>query len=69
MKRTWKLEVTLRVDDSWIADGFDMNEEKIEQVIDSLSHILPYAYGHEFIVKARVTKRPDKAIISRLQSE
>ena len=69
MKRTWIIEVKLAVEDSWIADGFDMNAERLIVVEDMLSGLLPYAYGHEFTVKAKVIKSPDKAIISRLQGE
>lgn len=69
MKRTWIMEVKLEVEDTWIADGFDMNKERVEEVEEKISHLLPYAYGHEFTVKAKVTKRPDQAIISCLQGE
>ena len=67
MKRTWVLEVELKVEDSWIADGFDVDEERLHLIEDQLSHLLPYAYGYEFGIKVRVKTKPFRSIIELLQ--
>lgn len=67
MKRTWKIELTVSVDDTWIADGFDASE-RIDQIQDLLAgDLLPYAYGHEIDVKAKVKTAPRRSIIRKLQ--
>lgn len=52
----WTVEIEVEV--SWIADGFDLTNERAH---DMLVHSLPYAYNYE--LKAKVlSKPPDKAI-------
>jgi hypothetical protein len=60
----WKVEITLSVDDIWVADGFEATKERIEE---HMLEILPQAYEHEFKVNAKVISAPDKKVIDKLQ--
>jgi hypothetical protein len=60
----WKIEVTLAVEDSWVADGFDATKEIMEE---RLKELLPYAYSFEFKVRAKVIEAPPKQKIKELQ--
>lgn len=64
--QTWEIKLKLSVADSWVADGFDA-AERLEQIEDLLAELLPYAYGHEFKVKATVTKKPPIEKVKELQ--
>ena len=59
-KLTWTVE--LSVDESWIADGFDLTEER---ALEMLNTTIPYAYGHELEVK--IIKSPKTIKIAKLQ--
>lgn len=67
--KQWKIELTIEVSDCWIEDGFDLNTpESVETFIECIKeNRLPYAYDHEFTVKAKVTKAPDTSVIRKLQ--
>lgn len=65
--KTFKIEITLKVADSWVADGFDASE-RLEEIEEQIASILPFAYGHELQVKAKVIYAPSKAVINGLQS-
>lgn len=68
MRYKWKIEVTLDVDPTWVADGFDASHpDRIEEIQDVISGLLPYSYGNEFIVKAKILKAPDPAQIRKEQ--
>ena len=67
MKRKFVLRIEMLVDDSWIADGFSCNGKHLENVEEYITGLLPYAYGHEFTVKAKLVSGPDKKIINKLQ--
>lgn len=56
----WTIEIS--VDDSWVADGFDMTDERAKEMLAST---LPYAYGHEIL--AKVTKYADATKVGELQ--
>jgi methyl coenzyme M reductase subunit D len=64
--KTWKIEITLKVDDSWVADGFDASE-RIEEIEDLMTNMLPYAYEHEVQAKVKILKAPAKEAILKLQ--
>lgn len=64
--RTWKIEIEMKVADAWVADGFDASE-RIEDIQDALSHLIPYAYGNEVTVKAKIISAPKQEIILKLQ--
>ena len=53
--RRFKWTVEIEVDEKWVADGFDLTEER---VVDMLQNDLRYAYESE--VGARVLKAPSK---------
>jgi len=55
--------VRFSVDKSWVADGFDIDDER---ALDILSHALRYAnVGTE--LDAKVLRKPAKALVERLQ--
>jgi hypothetical protein len=56
--------VKISVDDTWVADGFEVTEERLKEAI--LEHSLGYAYDHE--IKVVVLKSPPKHIIDDLQN-
>jgi methyl coenzyme M reductase subunit D len=67
--KTWKFEITMKVADSWIADGFNGSDEsRIEQIAEAMHAMLPYAYEHEVEVTIKVTKSPDPKVIEGLQN-
>lgn len=67
--KTWKFEITMKVADSWVADGFDASQEnRIEEIKEAMQGMLPYAYGHEVLVNVNVTKAPDQKEIEELQN-
>ena len=58
---TWTVEIS--IDRSWIADGFNLVEEKLQEEVNDL---LPYATPEECQVK--IIKAPNPEVIKRLQS-
>ena len=60
MKLKWLVE--LEVDETWIADGFDLTDERAK---DMLAKDLQYAHGTE--LSAKVIKAPDPKVIRKLQ--
>jgi len=64
--QTWELKIKVSVADSWIADGFNMNE-RLEDLEDHVRSMLPYAYGHEVKVKAKILKHPVYEVLNQLQ--
>jgi hypothetical protein len=60
MKFKWTVE--FEVDESWVANGFDLTDERAKDMIESE---LPYSYGHE--TKAKVIKAPLPAQILVVQ--
>lgn len=66
---TWKFEVTLQVDDTWVADGFDMSDKHIAAIADAIVNTVHggYGYAHEATAAIKVRKSPDHATIKELQ--
>ncbi|MCR4308101.1 MAG: hypothetical protein NUV80_06090 [Candidatus Berkelbacteria bacterium] len=62
MKRKFKWTVEFTVDETWVADGFNLTDERALQM---LSHDLQFAYEHE--LGAKVIKAPSKDDILRCQ--
>jgi hypothetical protein len=58
----FKWTVEIEVADTWVEDGFDLTEERLESI---LQHVLPYSYSHE--TKGKVLKAPDSKTIRKLQ--
>ena len=56
----WTVEFA--VDESWVADGFDLTDERAKEM---LATDLGYAYGHE--LGAKVLKYPSAERVARLQ--
>lgn len=65
--KKWLIQIEIKVADLWIEDGFDMSKriEDLEEQI--VSQMLPYAYGHEVNVKAKIISKPDPKIIRKMQ--
>lgn len=57
-----KWTVEFAVDSSWVADGFDLTDERAKEM---LANDLRYAYGHEF--KAKVVKYAPAEKVAKLQ--
>ena len=58
----FKWTVEFEVDESWVADGFDLTDERAKQMIENT---LPHAYGSE--TKAKVISAPEAQLIKRTQ--
>lgn len=63
--KTWKLHVTLKVDDSWVADGFDATASRIEEAL--VGAILPAALNSEKRAEVKVLVAPRRQAILKLQ--
>ncbi len=63
----FSFNVKMQVSDSWVADGFEI-KARIEQIEELITGLLPYAYGHECIVKVTVTGSPSPKTILSLQN-
>lgn len=61
-KKWFKWVVEIQVKQSWIADGFNMDNERAH---DMLAHTLPGAYGYE--LRAKVIAAPPLEEILRKQ--
>ena len=62
MKRfTWLVAFT--IDETWVADGFEIDDERAQSMIESAC---PFACGHE--VRGRVVKSPPASAIKAVQS-
>lgn len=59
-KLKWVVEFS--VDQSWVADGFDLDNER---ALEMLSNDLTFAYPHE--LAAKILKKPDAKLIKKLQ--
>lgn len=62
IKKAFKWTVEFTVDETWVADGFDLNEER---ALGMVENALPFAYEHEF--SAKVIKSPEKSAILKAQ--
>jgi hypothetical protein len=61
--KTFKWVVEFEVTENWVEDGFDIDEDRAQ---DMLANALPYAYGYE--LKAKVIKAPDPKLIKKAQA-
>jgi hypothetical protein len=61
-KRFLKWTLEIEVDETWVADGFDLTDERAHAM---LANDLRYAYGHE--LKAKVLTRPPDEVIAQVQ--
>ena len=60
--KTYKWTVTFEIDETWVADGFEMTDERAHEII---WNALPYATGDE--LQAKVIKAPSQAAIKKAQ--
>lgn len=61
-KKFYEWTVKIRVNAVWVADGFNLTEERLHNI---LAHHLNYAYGHEF--GGEIIKAPKPDDIAREQ--
>jgi hypothetical protein len=59
-KFRWTVEFT--VDETWVADGFELTQER---ALEMLAKDLSYAYEHE--LGARIVSEPDQKAIRKAQ--
>ena len=64
--QTWKIEITLNVDNGWVADGFDASE-RVEEIAELMKGMIPSAYAHEVQANVKIVKAPAKDKIRELQ--
>lgn len=62
MNNPFKWTVEFSVDESWVADGFDLDDDRAKEM---LSGDLRYAYGNE--LDAKVIKKPSAKRIAKVQ--
>jgi hypothetical protein len=60
--KTFKWVVEFEVTENWIADGFNITDQKVTGMIEQA---LPFASGAEF--SAKVIKAPDAKLIRKTQ--
>lgn len=60
--KTYKWIVTFEIDETWVADGFEMTDERAHEMIQNA---LPFATPDE--VGAKVTKAPMQTAIRKAQ--
>lgn len=71
--KQFKFEITMKVADCWIEDGFGATnkqekkelEERIAEVIKN--NMLTWAYGHEFQISVKTITAPEMKAIAALQ--
>lgn len=61
-QKTFKCTVEFEVDETWIADGFEITEERAQEMI---MNDLSYATSSE--VKAKILKAPSQVSIRKAQ--
>lgn len=62
MAKKIKWTVEFSIDESWVADGFTLDKEEAERMIQER---LPYSYGHE--TSARIVAKPDDKTLAKIQ--
>ncbi len=71
--KTFKFEITMKVADCWIEDGFGAvsraDQKRLEeQIAETIKeNMLTYAYGHEFQVSVKTVQHPPMKEIAALQ--
>jgi hypothetical protein len=60
--RFYKWTVEIEVNEVWVADGFDLTDERLKEMIESE---LGYSYSHE--TRVQVLKAPSPKKIRRAQ--
>jgi hypothetical protein len=60
--KTFKWVVEFEVAVTWVEDGFNLTQERAE---DMMANALPFAYGSEFA--AKIIKAPDEKSILKTQ--
>ncbi len=63
-KPKFKWTVEIEVDETWVADGFDLTDERAHALV---CNDLPYASGHE--IKCKVIARPNMIDVNIAQGD
>lgn len=61
-KRTFKWVLEIEVSEDWVADGFDITEENVQNIADGIN---PYAVEGEYT--ARILKAPAPELVRQAQ--
>ena len=61
LMQKWTVEI--EVADTWVADGFELDAERLHNVI--MSGMLGYAYDNE--VKVKIIGKPEPKVIREIQ--
>lgn len=62
--KSFKWIVEFTVNEIWVEDGFDLNEDRAKEMIESA---LPFSNSSE--TKVKIIKFPSKKTISKIQGE
>lgn len=54
--KQWKVEITFRVSNNWVEDGFDLSK-RIESIIEFFKGLLPYAFDYETEITVAVKEK------------
>jgi len=71
--KTFKFEVTMKVADMWIEDGFGALNRKAKKALEEniaevlKENLIPWAHGYEFKVSVKTVLAPDMEVIAKLQ--
>ena len=60
--KTFKWTVEFEVDETWVADGFELDDDRAKEMLQT---DLAWAYPYE--ISAKVIKSPDQATIRKAQ--
>jgi len=65
--KTWKFTVTLKVNECWVEDGFNLSNRinELKQYFEE--QLIPYATEGEITAEIKITKAPRKEDILKSQ--
>ncbi len=64
----WTFKATVEVSDVWVADGFDLTQDRLDLLIENaVAHALSFANSSEYSASAKVLTAPDPISIRREQ--
>ena len=65
--KTWKLNVSIKVHEDWVSDGFNVDDRRIDYINELLGQLIPYATPSELVISTKVTKSPSEKEVNELQ--
>lgn len=64
--RTWKLEVTIEVADTWVADGYEATPERVQRILEE-NDMTWTRIGDEYRVRVKTLDAPHTGTVRALQ--